>query len=89
MLFKCLIKMNEYYLVPDPYVEEEILEDSPLKVTEKFLYRFANRYSTSGPTLYMGSLDEALAHSLFDPSNVSICCSMNLETYKSTLFLYC
>jgi hypothetical protein len=76
MLFERLIKLNIYiyYLVPEPYVGEELLEDSILKGMEQFVYEFTNRYSTSGPSIYMGSLDQALTHSLFDPTNVGFCC---------------
>lgn len=62
-----------YDLVPDPDVGEELSEDDILKKMKQFVYEFTNRYSTSGPPLHMGTLDQALAHSLFDPTNVGFC----------------
>jgi len=63
--------MNIYYLVPDRYVGEEFLQDDISKKMEQFVYEFTIRYSTSGPPLYRGTLDQALTHSLFDPKNVN------------------
>jgi hypothetical protein len=66
--------MSIHYLVPDPYVGEELSEESISKAMEHFVREFTNRYPTSGPPLYIGTLDQALAHSLFNPTNVGVYC---------------
>ena len=57
--------------MPDPYIGEELSDSSIKNAMEQFVRNFSKRYSTSGPILCMGSLYEALVHSLFDPVKVS------------------
>ncbi len=56
--------------MPDLLPDEELSDDRILKALEQFLAEFTERYPTSGPPLYMGSLDQALTHSLYNQKNV-------------------
>ncbi len=64
------MNVYKYYLVPDLLPDEELSDDRILKALEQFLAEFTERYPTSGPPLYMGSLDQALTHSLYNQKNV-------------------
>ncbi len=56
--------------MPYPYTGEELSDDRILEAMEQFVYGFTERYSTSGPPLCMGSLHQAMAHSLYNVKNV-------------------
>ncbi|CAF3399674.1 unnamed protein product [Rotaria socialis] len=66
----CVVEWHERSMMPEPYVGEELPPNYEIKAMEQFTRVFFERYSNSGPTLYMNSLDEAITHSLFD-SNAS------------------
>jgi hypothetical protein len=78
-LYKHLIKtnINKYYLVPDLHPDEELSDDRISKLIEQFVSEFTEQYPTSGPPLYMGSLDQALTHSLYNQKDV--CFSLLLK----------
>lgn len=57
-------------IVSDPYLGEE-QEENVEKSIERFQRGFTHRYSNSGLTIFLGSLEQALHRSLFHPTQVS------------------
>ncbi|CAF4001642.1 unnamed protein product [Rotaria sp. Silwood1] len=53
-------------LMPELRFEQEISENDIQAAIQKFAQNFAQVYPSSGPALYMGTLNEAMNHSLFD-----------------------
>ncbi len=78
-LYKHLIKtnINKYYLVPNLDSDEELSDDRISELMVQFVSEFTERYPTSGPPLYMGSLDQALKHSLYNQKDA--CFSLLLK----------
>jgi hypothetical protein len=58
--------------VPELPLEREISETEIQKAIEKFPLNFSYVYPSSGPALYMDSLDQAMKHSIFSSDEVSI-----------------
>ncbi|CAF5097903.1 unnamed protein product [Rotaria sp. Silwood1] len=56
----------EKSLMPELRFEQEISENDIQAAIQKFAQNFAQVYPSSGPALYMGTLNEAMNHSLFD-----------------------
>ncbi|CAF4757628.1 unnamed protein product [Rotaria sp. Silwood1] len=56
----------EKSLMPELRFEQEISENDIQAVIQKFAQNFAQVYPSSEPVLYMGTLNEAMNHSLFD-----------------------
>ncbi|CAF1459691.1 unnamed protein product [Rotaria sordida] len=65
---RCVVEWRDKSLMPEPYVGEERSSNDETRAMEQFARVFFERYLTPGPALDMGSLDEAITHSLFDPS---------------------
>ncbi len=72
------MNIYKYYLVPDLLPNERLSDNPILELLQEFVRKFTERYPTSGPrsgpTLFMGSLDEALAHSFYNQQDVCFFC---------------
>jgi hypothetical protein len=58
--------------VPELPLEKEISEVEVQHAIEQIPRIFARVYPSSGPALYLGSLDQAIQQSLFNSDEVSI-----------------
>ncbi|UJR18982.1 hypothetical protein I4U23_022111 [Adineta vaga] len=57
-------------LMEDLRADEELSDNRISELMQQFLSEFTEQYPTSGPPLYMGSIDQALLHSLYNYNNV-------------------
>ena len=52
------------------YPDEQLSDDRISELMQEFVREFTERYPTSGPTLCMSSLGQALSNSLYNQTNV-------------------
>jgi hypothetical protein len=63
--------------VKDLHPNEELSDDCISELMQQFVKGFSERYPASGPALFMGSLHQALTHSLYNQPNVCILLLLN------------
>jgi len=59
--------------VPELPLEKEVSEVEIQEAIEQFPRNFSDVYPSSGPAVYLGSLNQAMKQSLFNSDDVSIC----------------
>lgn len=69
-----------HILVLDLSSDDEISAGSVQQMTNHFARNFAKRYPSSNLQFFAGSLDEALAQSIYNSDLVSIVCLLNYES---------